>query len=214
MLLTFWGHACVSLDHEGRRLVVDPGVFSDVAGALEGAEAVLVTHEHADHVQVQALAAHLAAHTGAVAHVTGAVAEALTAQGADTGRVHVLTPGDRRTVAGVEVEVGGGAHAVIHPDIPVAVNVTLLLGGAVWHPGDSLDLPPGGVRVLLVPVGGPWLRLADAIDYVRAARPELVVPIHGGMFTPDGLTIPLGLLGRLGGAPLRPLAVGESLALD
>lgn len=214
MLLTFWGHSCVTIDHEGRRLAVDPGVFSDVAAALEGAEAVLVTHEHPDHVLVDAVAAHLAAHPEAVAHVTGAVAVALAAQGADAARVHVLSPGEHLTAAGVEVEVGGGAHAVIHPDIPVAVNVTLLLGGAVWHPGDSLDVPPAGVRVLLTPVGGPWLRLADAIDYVRAAKPELVVPIHGGMFTPDGLTTPLGLVGRLGGAPLRPMAVGESLELD
>jgi len=214
MLLTFWGHSCVTIDHEGRRLAVDPGVFSDVASALDGAEAVLVTHDHQDHVQPEALAAHLAAHPEVVVHATQPVLDALVAQGVDPTRVHVVVPGDRIEVAGVGVEVGGGSHAVIHPDVPVAVNVTYLIGGAVWHPGDSFDLPPAGTRVLLVPVGAPWLRVADAIDYVRAAQPELAVPIHSGMYTPAGGAIPISLVERLGRATLRRLDVGEPLALD
>ncbi|HEX5861974.1 MAG TPA: MBL fold metallo-hydrolase, partial [Nocardioides sp.] len=43
-----FGHACVRVEYDGVAVVLDPGVFTDV-GALDGADAVLVTHEHADH---------------------------------------------------------------------------------------------------------------------------------------------------------------------
>src|SRR5918998_1025224 len=49
MELTKHGHACVAISDGERRLVIDPGVFTDPA-VLDGATAVLVTHEHADHV--------------------------------------------------------------------------------------------------------------------------------------------------------------------
>jgi L-ascorbate metabolism protein UlaG (beta-lactamase superfamily) len=48
MELTKHGHACVVLSEGGQRLVIDPGAFTD-PGVLEGASAVLVTHEHFDH---------------------------------------------------------------------------------------------------------------------------------------------------------------------
>ena len=49
MRLTKLGHACVRLDKDGAVLVIDPGAVSD-PGALAGANAVLITHEHFDHI--------------------------------------------------------------------------------------------------------------------------------------------------------------------
>ena len=68
MRITKLGHACVRLEHEGTTLVLDPGVFTD-AGALDGADAVLITHEHPDHY----LPDHLRASDAAVFTI-GAVA--------------------------------------------------------------------------------------------------------------------------------------------
>jgi len=50
MRFTKLGHSCVRLDKDGAVLVIDPGTFSDAAGALDGATAVMVTHEHPDHL--------------------------------------------------------------------------------------------------------------------------------------------------------------------
>ena len=49
MLLSRLGHACVRLQQDGMTLVIDPGAFS-APDALDGADVVLVTHEHVDHV--------------------------------------------------------------------------------------------------------------------------------------------------------------------
>ncbi len=56
MRITKLGHACVRIEHDGGVVVIDPGVFTD-AGALDGADAVLITHEHPDHVHADHLRA-------------------------------------------------------------------------------------------------------------------------------------------------------------
>jgi hypothetical protein len=48
MRLTKHGHACVTVEKDGRRIVLDPGELTP-EDATVGAEAVLITHEHFDH---------------------------------------------------------------------------------------------------------------------------------------------------------------------
>ena len=48
MRITKFGHACVRVEHDGAVVVLDPGVWTD-AEAVDGADAVLITHEHPDH---------------------------------------------------------------------------------------------------------------------------------------------------------------------
>src|SRR5439155_21922728 len=56
MRLRKLGHACVRLEQAGVTLVLDPGSFS-APDALDGANAVLITHEHVDHVVADQLRA-------------------------------------------------------------------------------------------------------------------------------------------------------------
>jgi L-ascorbate metabolism protein UlaG (beta-lactamase superfamily) len=49
--LTKHEHACVAFKKEGTSFVIDPGSFSpNAADIISGASAVLLTHEHFDHV--------------------------------------------------------------------------------------------------------------------------------------------------------------------
>ena len=57
MRITKFGHACVRVEHDGVTVVIDPGVFTDVE-AVDGADAVLITHEHADHYVARPPAGH------------------------------------------------------------------------------------------------------------------------------------------------------------
>ena len=63
MRLTKLEHACVRLEKDGATLVIDPAAWS-MPRALEGASAVLVTHEHFDHFDADGLRAALTADPG------------------------------------------------------------------------------------------------------------------------------------------------------
>ena len=97
MRLTKLGHACVRLEKDGSVLVIDPGAFSG-DDALTGANAVLVTHEHFDHIVPDSLRAALAADPGLRVWSTAAVAGQFPDLAA---RVHAVwdSPADRRCSA-------------------------------------------------------------------------------------------------------------------
>ena len=57
MRFTKLEHSCVRLEKDGAVLVIDPGTFADATAALDGATAVMVTHEHPDHLDADAIRA-------------------------------------------------------------------------------------------------------------------------------------------------------------
>ncbi|WP_346620878.1 MBL fold metallo-hydrolase [Blastococcus montanus] len=212
MELTKHGHACVVLSDGERRLVIDPGAFTDPA-ALDGATAVLVTHEHADHFVADRLRAALEASPGLEVWTNRAVAAQLEGAGS---RVHVVGHGDVVTAAGFEVAVHGELHAEIHPEIPRVANVGFLVDGRVFHPGDAFTVPETPVATLLLPLQAPWSRTADVIDYVRAVHADQAYAVHDGLLNDAGLGVVGGLLGERGPGtptPCSRLSPGETVEI-
>lgn len=209
MELTKQGHACVVLSEGERRLVIDPGAFTDPA-ALEGASAVLVTHEHFDHLDPERLRKAMDADPALEVWTNSSTAGQLDGP---AGRVHVVGNGDTFTAAGFEVHVHGELHAVIHPDIPRITNVGFLVDGQVFHPGDALTVPEEPVATLLLPVHAPWSKVSEVIDYVRAVDADQAYAVHDGLLNETGLGFLAGLLGQNGPGtptPYSRLAPGES----
>jgi L-ascorbate metabolism protein UlaG (beta-lactamase superfamily) len=206
------GHACVVLREGDRRLVVDPGSFTEPS-ALDGADAVLVTHEHADHFAPDRLRAALDADPALEIWTNRSVAAKLEGVGT---RVHVVGHGDAVTVAGFDVHVHGELHAQIHPDIPRIPNVGFLVEGQVFHPGDALTVPDEPVATLLLPVHAPWSKVADVIDYVREVHADQAYAVHDGLLNDTGLGVVGRLLGEGGPGtptPYTRLAPGDSVEL-
>lgn len=195
MRITSRGHSCLELSTVDGSLLLDPGSFSDLAGAFENKNAVLVTHQHPDHADHQALAAALGANPVLQVYAPAGLAAALRTElpAARRAQVHTVHEGMDFIVGGIRVRTFGGTHATIHHSIDPVANVGYLVGDAavgrvqVFHPGDSYQVPVG-VRpdVLLLPVMGPWGKMAEAADFAVAVGAPVWVPIHDGLLNARG----------------------------
>ena len=208
------GHACVRLETHDVALVIDPGMFTS-ADAVDGATVVLITHQHPDHWTPEMLRS-----TDAPVFTIAAVAAQIREQAPEVAeRVTVVSPGQRLDV-GVPVEVVGEKHAVIHPELPHFDNSGYLLtvrGTTVFHPGDSLTVPPIAPDILMLPVSAPWLKVSECIDYAREVGARRSLAIHDAVYSEAGLRIVDGHLNRF----LAPreqeytrLAAGDELSLS
>ncbi|MCK2218699.1 MBL fold metallo-hydrolase [Actinomadura sp. ATCC 31491] len=194
MLLTKFGHACVRVEKDGRRLVIDPGGLTEPQ-ALDGADAVLVTHEHFDHFSEERLRRAAADNPGLRIWADSSVAGQLDGLGT---RVTAVGEGAAFGAAGFDVKVHGAWHAVIHPDIPRITNVGFLIDDVLFHPGDALTVPDAAVGTLLLPVHAPWSTTGQLIDYVREVGPRDAYAIHDGALNDVGTTVLGGILGEHG----------------
>jgi L-ascorbate metabolism protein UlaG (beta-lactamase superfamily) len=208
MQLTHLGHACLLVETARSRILVDPGIFSTFDDVRD-LDAVLVTHQHPDHVDPARIGALMQANPGATLVVdadTAAVVQGLP------GHV-VAGTGDRLTLAGTTIDVVGGLHAAVYGEVPGCTNAAYLFDdGALLHPGDSFLLPGRDIDILAVAIDGPWLKLAEAVDYVRAVAPRVAVPIHEGETTDPGKYA--GMLTAFSPAGVvRPLTSGTATTL-
>ncbi|MEW2358050.1 MBL fold metallo-hydrolase [Spirillospora sp. NPDC029432] len=213
MRLTKLGHACVRLQKDDRTLVIDPGAFTPEGDALDGADAVLITHEHFDHFDPDRLRKAMAENPALEVWTSRVVAENLADLG---GRVHQVGHEDAVTVAGFDVHVYGEDHEILHPDVPPIPNTGFLVDGEVFHPGDALTVPSEPVRTLCLPGNAPWLKVPELFLYTREVRPERAFVIHDGLLNDNGLGVMETAVGNAGkqlGKEFRRLKPGESVEL-
>lgn len=170
-----FGHACLLVTEGDARVLLDPGTFSRGFEELRGLTAVLVTHQHPDHLDLERIIPLLAANPDARVYADEASAAKLDELGLSPV---VARAGEHFDADGLSVEVIGTEHAVIHPDIPVIPNVGYLVGGRVFHPGDAFTVPDRPVEVLAIPAAAPWLKVSESVDYLRAVAPRTAIPIH------------------------------------
>ncbi len=211
MLLTKLGHACVRLEKDEARLVIDPGIWAG-PGVLDGAAAILITHEHVDHVDDAAVRSAMTAGPELELWASTAVASQFGEFG---GRVHAVRDGDAFSVAGFDVHVYGSEHARVDSAIPIVPNTGFAVDGKIFHPGDSFTVPDEAIPTLLVPVSGPWLKFSDVADYLRAASPDRAYWIHDALLNDKGANLWQNLLGLVPArsGPAAFLVPGTSVEL-
>lgn len=180
MLITRFGHAAILVEVAGRRILLDPGSYtSDDAFDLTGLDAIAVTHQHADHVDVDRIGRLVAANPDATLLVEP---ETLPKLQAVAGAWTAAPAGTSTALGDATLAAVGGRHAVIHRDIPAVGNVGFVVSApgepTLFHPGDSYETAPDRVDVLAVPISAPWAKLGETIEFVRRVAPRTAFPIH------------------------------------
>lgn len=214
MHLTKFSHSCVRLTKPDHTLVIDPGVYSEAAEALIGADAVLITHEHADHFDVDALTSAAEANADLRIWAPASVAADLPGL-ADI--VTTVTAGEEFDALGFAVRTFGGQHALLHSSVPVVANVCYLIDETVYHPGDSFTVPTLPVDVGLVPVHAPWSNIGEVLDFLIASRPRRAFQAHDAMLNDNGYAVVYRHVRRIAeeyGIDFRVLDSGETVDLS
>ncbi len=208
MRITKRAHAHLVVELDDRRLVIDPGSFSSVAEEHQ-VDAVVVTHEHGDHWTAAHLHSILDRNPAAAVYGPQSFADAVTDYD-----VSVVQDGDRVAAGPFELLFCGSAHAPVHASFPPAANVGVTVNGTLYHPGDSYVLPGEVVDVVAVPLGGPWHKLAESIDWLSAMKPAQLLNIHDETLSAAGRRMAGDVLGRVAsqwGGRYASLAPGESI---
>lgn len=214
MRLTHYGHACVVIEDPAGstgRILIDPGSLADDISGVGSIDAVLITHEHPDHIEVDKLAKLRAANPDLALYGNPGAPSVLSGEEREGVTVLCSDGSADATVAGWDVTTHTTTHATIYPALPDITNNAYLIGGRVWHPGDAFDVPAAPVDVLLLPIGAPWMKLAEAVDYLRAVAPKVAIPIHQGGLQPAHRELHCGLLAKFApeGTELLTVKSGE-----
>lgn len=209
MKITKIGHSCLLLEEQGARILIDPGAWTTAQNELEDIALVLVTHEHGDHLHLDSLRAILRHNPRAAVVTNRGVGKIL-----DEAQIayQVLEHGQQMNYGAVTVAGWGEHHAPIYPSVPAVANTGYMIADRFFYPGDALYVPGKPVEILALPVAGPWLKIAEALDYAQAVKPQHCFPVHDGMLQIFGPfhALPQRVLAAVD-IEFRPLLAGQAL---
>ena len=179
MKITKLGHCCIIIEEAGLRILTDPGVWSDLFQAdINNLSAVLITHEHSDHYDPEAIKNIVANNPGVKFISNTAVGKLLKQIDIDC---EIIEQGQSTKVGDVTIEGFGEKHAEIYKDFGQVQNTGFFVNENLFYPGDAFTNPGKQVNTLALPVCGPWLHLRESIEYALALNPANAFPVHDAM---------------------------------
>jgi len=184
MELAKYEHACFTVEKDGKTLIVDPGSFTSDLSISDTVVGVIVTHNHGDHFNIDHLADIVAKNPTAL--IIGSQDVTSQLGGYNTRTVH---GGDSFALEGFDLDFYGDAHAIIHPDMPTAQNVGVLIEDRLYYPGDSFTMPEKSVDTLALPVAAPWLKIEESIEFMKAVGARFTFPTHDAILSSAGKNI-------------------------
>jgi L-ascorbate metabolism protein UlaG (beta-lactamase superfamily) len=182
MKISKYIHSCLLFEHEGDKLLFDPGLFTFLEGKVKpdqfaGVATIVITHQHPDHLNVKALQEILALSKATVISNQD-VAGVLHKEGIE---VKLHEEGTMQAGAFTLKALAAAHQPILSPTIPP--NTAYLVNDRVLNPGDSFDtslLPWKGTEVLILPVMAPFLTEVEALAFARRMEPKQVIPVHDG----------------------------------
>ncbi|MBA3310930.1 MAG: MBL fold metallo-hydrolase [Nocardioidaceae bacterium] len=197
MRLTHLGHSCLLVEvGDHTRILIDPGSFSHGLESLTGLDAIVVTHQHPDHCDLERLPELVANNPDALVAAEPQTAEQVAEQTGGRLRPQPLATGETVSVGDAQISPVGDLHAFNNEWMPRVGNLGVVVSAegepTLFHPGDAYDAEPGPVDVLALPINAPWTAVRDTLTFVRRIAPRFAVPIHDALLAEAGRRMYLG----------------------
>ena len=187
MRITHLGHACLLVEAGRQRILLDPGAFSSRIADVTGLDVIMVTHQHADHVDLQRLPALLEINPQARVYAEPQAAAAMDEAGMSAE--HTVA-GQTLTFGPVQITPVGEKHALINEALPRVGNLGVVLRTrgepSLFHPGDAYDCEPEQIDILALPLNAPWTASRDTIAFAQRISPRVCIPIHDALLSAIG----------------------------
>jgi L-ascorbate metabolism protein UlaG (beta-lactamase superfamily) len=170
------------LGHDAFRIAASKIIYLDpfeLAGEMEPADVICITHEHYDHCSPDDVAKIQREDTVVVA--------AESCKGQLKGDVRLVKAGDRVTIDDLTIEAipAYNVSKKFHPREAGGVGYVLTVDDtSIYHAGDTDPIPEMEgleVDIALLPVSGVYVATAEeAVEAANRIRPKLVIPMHYG----------------------------------
>lgn len=212
MKVTKYPQSTLLLEKEGQSILIDPGSFTAAkytADDFPEIEAIVLTHRHPDHVEVELIKAVLAKKSVPV------IANADTKEAYPDIVTDIISSGETVSHAGFDILAHDLPHVPMVDGSSGPQNTGYVFDGNFFHAGDGVDTTGINVHYAAVPIAGPDLSLRDAHDLIKSIGAKVIIPIHYSLFSDEKPVAAVGLIQKF--TPeideLRVLANGETTTL-
>lgn len=171
------GHCCLYIEINKVRILTDPGTYSTAQNDIVGVDFILITHEHADHYHLDSLKAILKNNPSAVIITNSAVSALLKKENIEHKIVGNKEDFDMN---GVSLSGWGTKHAPIYKTVEDVENTGYIIDKKLFYPGDAFTPLDQPIDILALPVAGPWMKIAEALEYALTVKPKKCFPVHDG----------------------------------
>lgn len=178
MHITKLGHCCLMVEENGTRFMTDPGAWSTRQNEVRRVDYIFITHEHQDHCHLESIRIVIRNNPKAQVITNRSVGRHLKDAGIP---YELLEHGQSGDFGAVRAEGHGEKHATIYEEYGQVQNTGYFFADRFFYPGDAFYNPQKPVEILALPVVGPWMKTAEAIEYALIVKPKGAFPVHDGM---------------------------------
>jgi len=212
MKVTKLEHATLVFELDGKKLILDPGFYTRPMDSFENVVAIVITHNHDDHVHEDQIDRILKTNPDALILTTDEVAKRLSPR-----KVSAVHHGDFYEVGPFTAEFFGDMHIEIHRSIPLIQNCGVLINNTLYYPGDSYTTPDRKINYLACPSSAPWLKIGDVMDFVNEVKPAHCFPTHNIHLSEQGHQLNNGRIKQVteeNGGSFQYVLPGESFEIS